>query len=920
MAILNFPIGPTLGQVYIANGESWSWNGVSWVAANKVDVTAVVGILPIPNGGTDQLTASAAFNALAPVTTKGDLILGNGTNSSARLPIGLNGQVLNSDGITAFWGPGGGGGGMTYPAAGVARSTGVAWDTSLTVSGSGTVLALTNTPVLVTPNLGTPSVGNLINCTFPTLNQSTTGTAANVTGVVALANGGTGQTAKTAAFNALSPVTLAGDLILGNGVNSNTRLGIGGSGQVLTSNGVTAAWAAAAAPVWGTITGNLHSQTDLATVFVNLGDATLTTGVTSPADTVALLALTDTTLRIAPLLGGLFYSLIDTIGFPGAIKSFPQFDYNLSNAGLSADGIYIRFVSYDSTGTVILTDTDQRLASSNLQLGYIYLKRVSGVTTFLDGSAGPRNVITRPNSAGNNNYTRTFLNLATDVNILPNANTTVGNSSGNIYGENVNWSTAIPNQKGIGAAATTSFTTLNPSTAQSSAPPVFGTTVQTTQYWNGTAMVTVGANNWSVQRWMMTAAGTVSLQVGEAAYANQTAAQAAIDTAPFTVLFPGNNLAKEVIRLAAKSGCSNLQDTTQAVWQVSGAGGSGGGSSAAGTVTSVSVVSANGFGGTVATPTLTPAITLSTSVTGLVKGNGTALAVAVSGTDVKTVGSTSILGAGDIPFPASTKDTTAITGVLKGDGAIVTAAVSGTDLKTVGSTSILGAGDIPFPASTKDTTAVTGILKGDGTAVSAAISGTDLKTVGGVSIIGSGDIPTGGSMVYPAAGVPNSTGSAWGSSYSTTGSGTVLALATSPTLVTPVLGTPASGNLSNCTVDGTNQVGYRNIPQVIQGSVYTCVLTDAGKHILHPSSDTTARTFTIPNDTSVAYPIGTAITFINHNGAGVITIAIVSSNVMRLAGAGTTGNRTLAANGVATAVKLTTGPSAEWIISGTGLT
>jgi hypothetical protein len=56
-------------------------------------------------------------------------------------------------------------------------------------------------------------------------------------------------------------------------------------------------------------------------------------------------------------------------------------------------------------------------------------------------------------------------------------------------------------------------------------------------------------------------------------------------------------------------------------------------STAAGTVTTVSVVSANGLGGTVATPSSTPAITLSTSVTGIIKGNGTALSAATAGTD-----------------------------------------------------------------------------------------------------------------------------------------------------------------------------------------------------------------------------------------------------------------------------------------------
>jgi hypothetical protein len=116
--------------------------------------------------------------------------------------------------------------------------------------------------------------------------------------------------------------------------------------------------------------------------------------------------------------------------------------------------------------------------------------------------------------------------------------------------------------------------------------------------------------------------------------------------------------------------------------------------------------------------------------------------------------------------------------------------------------------------------------------------------------------------------------------------------------------------------DETFTVGYLNIPQNSQSAAYTLVLSDSGKHILHPSADTTARTFTIPANGTVAFPIGTAVTFINQNGAGVVTIAI-TTDTMRLAGAGTTGSRTLAANGIATAIKIT---STEWLISGTGLT
>jgi hypothetical protein len=147
-----------------------------------------------------------------------------------------------------------------------------------------------------------------------------------------------------------------------------------------------------------------------------------------------------------------------------------------------------------------------------------------------------------------------------------------------------------------------------------------------------------------------------------------------------------------------------------------------------------------------------------------------------------------------------------------------------------------------------------------------------------------------------------------------TGTGS-LVFATSPTLVTPVLGTPTSGNLSTCTADGTDAVGFRNIPQNSQSAAYTLVLADAGKHILHPSTDANARTFTIPANASVAYPLGTAITFINMTSQ-VVTIAI-TTDTMYLSSAGTTGSRSLAQYGSATAIKLT---STTWLISGSGLT
>ena len=161
-------------------------------------------------------------------------------------------------------------------------------------------------------------------------------------------------------------------------------------------------------------------------------------------------------------------------------------------------------------------------------------------------------------------------------------------------------------------------------------------------------------------------------------------------------------------------------------------------------------------------------------------------------------------------------------------------------------------------------------------------------------------------LVTPALGTPSAL-------VLTNATGTL----TSPTFVTPALGTPASGTLSGCTVDGTaaNTVGFRNIPQNSKSADYTLVLADAGKHIFHPSTDASIRTFTIPANASVAYVIGTAVTFIKMRSQ-VVTIAI-TSDTMYLSDAGTTGSRSLAQYGSATAIKIT---STNWLISGSGLT
>jgi len=94
--------------------------------------------------------------------------------------------------------------------------------------------------------------------------------------------------------------------------------------------------------------------------------------------------------------------------------------------------------------------------------------------------------------------------------------------------------------------------------------------------------------------------------------------------------------------------------------------------SGTGTVTTVSVVSANGLAGTVANATTTPAITLSTSITGVLKGNGTAISAAVANTDYQSpIALTTSGSSGPATFDGTTLNIPQYTGGGGGGGPIL---------------------------------------------------------------------------------------------------------------------------------------------------------------------------------------------------------------------------------------------------------
>jgi hypothetical protein len=122
----------------------------------------------------------------------------------------------------------------------------------------------TSNYVLAAPNgsAGVPTFRAIVAADIPTLNQNTTGTASNVTGTVAIANGGTGQTTANTAFNALVP--------------SQTS----NSGKFLTTDGTNSSWATAST----TISNDTSTSTNIYPLFSSATSGTITTAYTSNAN------------------------------------------------------------------------------------------------------------------------------------------------------------------------------------------------------------------------------------------------------------------------------------------------------------------------------------------------------------------------------------------------------------------------------------------------------------------------------------------------------------------------------------------------------------------------------------------------------------------------------------------------------------
>lgn len=420
------------------------------------------------------------------------------------------------------------------------------------------------------------------------------------------------------------------------------------------------------------------------------------------------------------------------------------------------------------------------------------------------------------------------------------------------------------------------------------------------------------------------------------------------------------------------SGAATFDGSTLNIPQYTGGGGSG-------TVTSVSVVSANGFQGSVATATTTPAITVSTNVTGILKGNGTAMSAAAAGTDYQAPITLTTTGtSGAATFVGNTLNIPQYSGG-GGSGTVTSVAatvpaflsITGSPITTSGTLAISYSGTalpIANGGTALTTTPTNGqLLIGNGTGYSLATltQGANItitNSAGGITIAGNagtvtsvaqsftgGLISVAGSPVTSSGtlaltvagtsgGIPYfSSASTWATSAAltanalmvgggagaapstvTTGTGVLTALAVNTGSSGAVV-TQGGAIISATTVNdsaGTGYtIGYRQMPQNNQAAAATYTLVLADDGKHVYLTGGTTNTLTVPANSSVAFPIGTVITVVNNN-SGSCTISGPASS-LQLANGALAATRTLATKGMATMVKVGTD---LWYVSGAGVT
>jgi len=541
----------TVTSVGFSAPSIFSVAGSPITAAGTIAMTYSGTALPVANGGTGQTSY-----------TDGQLLIGNSTGntlSKATLTAGSGVTITNGSGTITIASTGS----MTYPGAGIPNSTGSAWGTSYSTTGSGTVVALQTGA-----SLSNPTISNYEDFTSTSAPSYTAG--------------------RLWYDSTQKALTYFNDV-------TNNQVHIGQEVQLKVINN-TGSTIANGVPVYVTSTSSGASYPNVALAQAN------------SSSTAAVIGLTNGSIAN----GAVGYVVTSGLLTPANTGSFAVGDV-LYLSPYSAGQM---MNTVPPTGYAVQIGT---VAYANTPNGSIYIKQ----TTPLAVSAS------------------TLVGQVALANGGTNANLTAVNG-GAVY------------STGSALAITAAGTSGQVLTSSGAGAPTWTTpTTGTVTSVTGTSPIASSGGNTpaiSISQATTSTNGYLS-STDWNTFNNKQPAGTYVTSVSATSPVTSSGGTTPTIAMPAATGSVNGY-LTSTDWTTFNNKGSG-------TVTSVSVVSANGFAGTVATATTTPAITLTTSITGLLKGNGTAISAATSGTDYApaTSGSSILYGNGSGGFSNVTVST-----------------------------------------------------------------------------------------------------------------------------------------------------------------------------------------------------------------------------------------------------------------------